>query len=130
MLRLIGFLLSPIAILISFLIDKVMGKSTITQYRELKTVIGNTEIDGIEYISDDRIMEIHREVHKALEDTASARGEIRLLTYQVMDCITRDRLIDETNRCYVGGLEKMKRMHRTDGIESLFIKGRSYSGLF
>ena len=48
---------------ISGLLDKANRKGTIKSFREAKDILGMPEIEGIENLSDERIMEIQRFQH-------------------------------------------------------------------
>lgn len=110
-------------------LEKKTRKGTIESFRNAKNIAGLPEIEGIETLSDDRIMEIYKEVECALEDIGVAKGELPSLTYKLVDCIVRDRLIDEINGCYKDELTRMKEVGMQLGYRGILVKGRTYSGL-
>jgi hypothetical protein len=114
---------------IAGLLDKANRKGTIKRFREAKDMLGMPEIEGIENLSDERIMEIYHEVDDALFEIGGKRNESSSLTYQMVDCIVRDRLIDEINGHYNEGLASMKQNCLEGGFSAVFIKGRIYTGL-
>lgn len=104
-------------------------KGKVSQYRNLVNPLGFPEIEGIESISDDRIIEIYNEVETLLSTIAGDRKELGTLTYQAIDCLVRDCLIDEINGVYPDKLSNIEQQYRAAGLNSLFIKGRSYTCL-
>ena len=115
--------------LITGLLKKTGRSGTIKSFREAKNMLGMPEIEGIENLSDNRIMEIYDEVEKILSAVGVSRKELSSLTYQMVDCIVRDRLIDEINGCYKEQLNNMKEQCLDHGYRAAYIKGRSYTGM-
>ncbi|HHZ95597.1 MAG TPA: hypothetical protein EYN67_08565 [Flavobacteriales bacterium] len=99
----------------------------VKEFREAKNIMGLPEIEGIENLTDDRIIEIYHEVKSILVNIGTQRKELKLLSYQMQDSIIRDRLIDEINGCYQDQLENMRKQCLANGYEAAYIKGRIYS---
>jgi hypothetical protein len=115
--------------LITGLLKKSARSGTIKSLREAKNMMGFPEIEGIKNISDNRIMEIYDEVESVLSEVGTIRKELKLLRYQMVDCIVRDRLIGEINGRYKQELESMRRQCVAHGYRAAYIKGKSYTGL-
>ena len=97
-------------------------------FREMTNMLGVSEIEGIEKISDDRIIEIHDEVVVVLPKMAIEKGEYKALM-EVINGLVRDMLIAETFGQYSNSLENMKDAYEMCGIKCILVKGRTYHNL-
>ena len=102
--------------------------STARNFREMTNMLGVPEIEGIEKISNDRIIEIHDEVVGMLSKIAIEKGEYEAL-WKVREGLVRDMLIAETFGQYSASLENMRCSYETCGIKCVLVKGRTYHNL-
>jgi hypothetical protein len=91
-------------------------------------MLGVSEIEGIEKISDDRIIEIHDEVVATLSKMAIGKGEYKVLM-RVINGLVRDMLIAETHGQYDNSLKNMEDAYEMCGTKCVLVKGRDYYGL-
>ena len=113
----------------SVLDDAMSAMNSVARtFREMTNMLGVSEIEGIEKISDDRIIEIHDEVVVEFSKMAIEKGEYKALM-EIINGIVRDMLIAETFGQYSNSLKNMKDAYEMCGIKCILVKGRTYHNL-
>lgn len=100
------------------------GNNKAKYFRNLKNMLGIPEIEGLEFVTDSRIVEIYNEVKDTIATIAVEKNEA--IPERVIDGLVRDRLIDEIHGNYQIQLDNMKNMYTSYEIRSTFFKGRTY----
>lgn len=105
-----------------------LNKNSIIEYfRGLKDMVGNSQIENIEKISDERIIEIYNEVKSSLEKIAESKSDA--ISQSEIFGIVRDLLINETSGNYKEQFQNTINTYSQDGIDLkyVFYKGRTYA---